>query len=187
MRVFFGLLAFAALVTAGVASVCAAATPGLTLASKDFKDGGTIPDQYTEAANTMAVSPQLTWTSVPSATVSFTVLVHDPDTALDKTPREFVHWIIFNIPGTARSLPGGVPNEARLPDGAVQLKNSAGRVGYMGMGAPSPGPAHHYTFEIFALDMKLTLGPDASQAELLKAMEGHVLDKGVLVGRFHLP
>jgi phosphatidylethanolamine-binding protein (PEBP) family uncharacterized protein len=84
-------------------------------------------------------------------------------------------------------VPQGVPNEARLPDGAVQLKNSASKVGYMGMGAPAPGPAHHYTFEVFALNTKLSLGPDALEADVVKAMNGHVLDKGVVVGRFHMP
>ena len=54
-------------------------------------------------------------------------------------------------------------------------------------GAPAPGPYHHYTFELFALDTKLSLGPSATEAEVLKAMDGHVLAKGVLVGRFHLP
>ncbi len=55
----------------------------------------------------------------------------------------------------------------------------------MGPGAPAAGPDHHYTFELFALDTKLDLGPDATRAEVLKAMEGHILGKAVLVGRFH--
>jgi Raf kinase inhibitor-like YbhB/YbcL family protein len=94
-------------------------------------DGGTIPDKYTEAAGPAAISPALTWAYVRQRTVSFAVLAHDPDTALEKTPREFVHWIICNIAGTARGLPQGVRDEARLPDGCVQLKNSASKVGYV--------------------------------------------------------
>ncbi len=177
------------LVTIALTGLTAAAStaPGLTLTTPAFMDGGTIPDPYTQAAKPSAVSPALRWTNVPRGTVSFAVLVHDPDTALDKTPREFVHWMIFNIPATAHGLPQSVPNEARWADGSVQLKNSANQVGYFGMGAPAPGPAHHYTFAVFALDTKLNLGPDASEADLLRAMNAHVLDKGVLVGRFHLP
>ena len=57
----------------------------------------------------------------------------------------------------------------------------------MGMGMGSAGPYHHYTWELFALDTKLTLGPDATRADLMTAMNGHILDKGVLVGRFHKP
>jgi Raf kinase inhibitor-like YbhB/YbcL family protein len=164
-----------------------ASAPGLTLTSSAFADGGTIPDAYTEVAGAAAKSPPLAWTHVPPGTASFAVLVHDPDVALDHSAREFVHWIIFNIPAEARGLSEHVPNSAHGRDGSVQLKNSSGAVGYMGMGAPAPGPAHHYTFEVFALDTKLDLGPDATQADVLKAMDHHVLDKGVLVGRFHLP
>ena len=55
----------------------------------------------------------------------------------------------------------------------------------MGPGAPPPGPHHHYTFELFALDTKLDLGADATRADVLKAMQGHIVQKAVLVGRFH--
>jgi phosphatidylethanolamine-binding protein (PEBP) family uncharacterized protein len=74
---------------------------------------------------------------------------------------------------------------AQLSDGSVQAKNLRGGVGYVGPGAPAGGPHHHYTFELFALDTKLDLGPDAAQADVLKAIDGHILGKGVLVGRFH--
>ena len=93
--------------------------------------------------------------------------------------------MIFNIPGTATGLPGGVPANAKLEDGAINAKNLRGGVGYMGPGAPPAGPYHHYTFELFALDTKLDLGPDATRAEVLAAMQGHILGKGVLEGRFH--
>jgi len=76
------------------------------------------------------------------------------------------------------------PVNPQLPDGTIQARNR--RVaGYIGPGAPAYGPLHHYTFEIFALDAKLDLGPDATRADLMKAMDGHVLAKGILVGRFH--
>jgi hypothetical protein len=80
-----------------------------------------------------------------------------------------------------------VPAVAQLPDGSVQSLNQSKKVGYMGMGAAAVGPYHHYTFELYALDTKLSLGPDATQADVLNAMEGHILMKGVLVGRFHRP
>jgi phosphatidylethanolamine-binding protein (PEBP) family uncharacterized protein len=62
-----------------------------------------------------------------------------------------------------------------LSDGSVQAKNLCGGVGYMGPGAPAAGPHHHYTFELFALDTKLDLGPDATRANVLKAIGGHIL------------
>jgi Raf kinase inhibitor-like YbhB/YbcL family protein len=92
---------------------------------------------------------------------------------------------VFNIPGSARELPEGVPANAQMSDGAIQAKNRRGTVGYMGPGAPAAGPDHHYTFELFALDTKLDLGADATRADVLKAIDGHIVGKGVLVGRFH--
>lgn len=165
----------------------AKARPGLTLKTTAFVDGGIIPDKYTQAAVGTAVSPRLTWTHVPAGTVSFALIVHDPDTSLMRTTNQVLHWMIFNIPGNARSLPEGVPAQAQLPDGAVQAVNTHKSVGYVGMGAPAAGPYHHYTFELFALDIKLALGPDATQADVLKAMDGHILGKGILVGLFHRP
>jgi Raf kinase inhibitor-like YbhB/YbcL family protein len=165
----------------------AQAQPGLTLSTTAFEDGGIIPDKYTAAAGPATVSPQLTWTHVPDGIVTFVLLEHDPDTSVDKTTTEILHWIIFNIPGATRELPEGVPVQARRPDGSVQGLNYLHKPGYAGMGAPAPGPNHHYTFELFALDTKLKLGPSATQAELLKAMDGHIIAKAVVVGRFHLP
>ena len=82
-------------------------------------------------------------------------------------------------------MPEGVSSDPQLPDGTVQLKVIRGLVGFFGPGAPAAGPYHHYTFEVYALDTKLDLGPDATRADVLKAINGHVLGKAVLVGRFH--
>jgi Raf kinase inhibitor-like YbhB/YbcL family protein len=158
--------------------------PGLTLTSPDFEDGGVIPNQYTQAVPN-AKSPQLEWTHVPPGTMSFAIILHDPDVAIGRKTGDVLHWMIFNIPGTATGLPGGVPAEAKLEDGAINAKNLRGGVGYMGPGAPAAGPYHHYTFELFALDTKLDLGPDATRQQVLDAMEGHILGKAVLEGRFH--
>jgi hypothetical protein len=161
--------------------------PRLTLTSTAFEDGGIIPNKYTMAAEGAPVSPHLTWDYVPDGTVSFALIVHDPDTSLKLTTDQVLHWLIFNIPGTARELPEGVPAQAQLPDGSIQALNQGKKPGYMGMGAAAVGPYHHYTFELFALDTKLSPGPDSTQADVEKAMEGHILMKGVLVGRFHRP
>jgi Raf kinase inhibitor-like YbhB/YbcL family protein len=163
-------------------------TPGLTLTTTAFDDGGIIPNKYTQAAtNGAPVSPKLTWTNVPDGVVSFVLILHDPDTSLTKTTNEVLHWMIFNIPGAARELPEGVPAQAQLADGSIQALNRGKKVGYMGMGARAPGPYHHYTYELYALDTKLSLGPDATQADVMKAMDDHILAKAVLVGRFHRP
>ncbi|HEV3330896.1 MAG TPA: YbhB/YbcL family Raf kinase inhibitor-like protein [Bryobacteraceae bacterium] len=158
--------------------------PGLTLTSPDFEDGGIIPNKFTQS-DPNAVSPKLEWTNVPMGTVTFALILHDPDVALQKNTEDVLHWMAFNIPGTATGLPQGVPTNATMPDGMVNAKNRGGRAGFMGPGAPAAGPYHHYTFELFALDTKLELGPDATRDDVLKAMQGHILGKAVLEGRFH--
>jgi hypothetical protein len=160
------------------------AGPGMTLTTTAFADGAEVPAKYTQAEQNPP-SPKLEWTNVPAGVVTFALILHDPDVALQRKMDDVLHWAVFNIPGSARELPEGVPAKATLPDGTVQIKNLRGGVGYMGPGAPAPGPHHHYTFELFALDTKLDLTPEASRADLIKAMDGHIVAKAVLVGRFH--
>jgi Raf kinase inhibitor-like YbhB/YbcL family protein len=162
----------------------APARPGLTLTTNAFEDGGVIPNKYTQS-DANPVSPKLEWTNVPSGVVSFALILHDPDTAPGKKVEDILHWMAFNIPASTTSLPEGIPATATLPDGMVQAKSFRGAVGYMGPGAPAAGPYHHYTFELFGLDTKLDLGPGATRADVLRAMDGHVVAKAVLVGRFH--
>jgi len=161
------------------------AGPGMTLTSPDFQDGGIIPDKYSQKGGQMGPSPELEWTNVPMGVQSFVLLFHDPDVALQKKLDDVTHWMAFNIPGAARKLAGGVSADAKLPDGTIQIKNTRNNVGYMGPGAPAAGPHHHYTFELFALDTKLDLTDTATRADVLKAMDGHILAKAVLEGRFH--
>jgi Raf kinase inhibitor-like YbhB/YbcL family protein len=156
----------------------------LTLTSPAFEDGSVIPPKFTQSVPDF-VSPKLQWTNVPPNTVSFVLIAHDPDVALDKKIGDVLHWMAFNIPGTASGLPEGVPATAQLADGTIQAKNRRGAIGFLGPGAPAVGPYHHYTFELFALDTKLSLGADAMRADVLAAIDGHILGKGVLVGRFH--
>ncbi|HEY7386974.1 MAG TPA: YbhB/YbcL family Raf kinase inhibitor-like protein [Bryobacteraceae bacterium] len=157
--------------------------PAMRLMSPDFADGSVIPDKYTQAGE--SISPELEWTNVPPGTVSFVLLFHDPDVALQKKTGDVTHWIAWNIPGTATKLDQGIKEGATLPDGMIQGKNTRGTHAYMGPGAPANAPEHHYTFELFALDTKLDLGPDATRAEVMNAMEGHILGKAVWEGRFH--
>jgi Raf kinase inhibitor-like YbhB/YbcL family protein len=160
------------------------AGPGLTLTTTAFPDGGEIPARFT-LKDPKPVSPRLEWSHVPPDTVSFALLMRDPDVALVGKTEDVLHWLVFNIPGNARELPEGVTTTiAELPDGTIQARNLLGGVGYLAPGAPASGPHHHYTFELFALDIKLDLGQTATRAQVLKAMDGHILGKGVLVGRF---
>ena len=82
--------------------------------------------------------PQLSWTNAPPGTQSFALIVDDPDTALQHTTNEVLHWAAFNIPATVTSLPEGVPNASTLPDGTVQPLNTGKKNGFMGPGARGP-------------------------------------------------
>jgi Raf kinase inhibitor-like YbhB/YbcL family protein len=162
----------------------APAHPSLALTTTAFTDGSVIPSRFT-ALDQSPVSPELDWTNVPANTVSFVLILRDPDVAVKRTTNDILHWMLFNIPGTARGLPEGIPANSQLADGTIQGKRGNGAIGYLGMGAPAAGPYHHYTFELYALDIKLDLGPDASREDVLKAIDGHILGKGMLIGRFH--
>jgi len=162
------------------------AGPGLTLTTTAFADGAEIPSKYTQS-DPNAVSPKLDWTHVPAGTVTFVLNMLDPDTALQKKTDTVVHWVAFNIPGTARELPEAVAADPKLADGTIQIKNQRGAIGFLGPGAPAVGPHHHYTWELYALDTKLDLTPDATRADVLKAIDGHILGKAILVGRFRRP
>jgi Raf kinase inhibitor-like YbhB/YbcL family protein len=161
--------------------------PAMTLTTTAFPDGDPIPVKYTQAGE--QVSPPLTWSNVPPGTQSFVLHMRDPDVARNKGTEDQVHWLVWNIPGTATGLPEGVPKGADLLDGSHQI-SASGPV-YRGPGAPASGPPHHYTFEVFALDTKLdvTAGADAwvTRTAVWKAMEGHVLGKAVYVGLFRRP
>jgi Raf kinase inhibitor-like YbhB/YbcL family protein len=157
--------------------------PAMRLTSPSFPDGSVIPDKYTQAGQ--SISPELNWSNVPPGTATFVLLFHDPDVAINRKLEDVTHWIAWNIPGTATKLDEGVKEGATMPDGMIQGKNRGGRNSYMGPGAPATAPEHHYTFELFALDTKLDLGPDASREEVLKAIDGHIIGKAVYEGRFH--
>lgn len=163
-------------------------TPPLLMSSPAWQDGGVLPDKYTQAAGAAAVSPELHWSQVPPGTRSFVLLVHDPEPVLNKSPKmDITHWLIWNIPGTSRGLPQGV-KPGTLADGSRQVSLRSN--GYMGPGAP-PGPYHHYTFELYALDTLLDVPQGtpqqaaATRTAVFEAMEGHVLGKAELVARFH--
>ena len=159
------------------------------MTSSAWEDGGVIPDKYTGAAEGgMAVSPELKWTQVQPGTQSFVLLFHDPEPVLNKGAKmDITHWLVWNIPASSTGLPEGVM-QGELPDGTRQV--SLRFNGYMGPGA-GPGPYHHYTLELFALDTKIDvpMGMPAQAADtrtaVFNAMEGHVLGKALIVGRFH--
>src|SRR5258705_1071498 len=169
------------------------AGPAMTLSITGFPDGGPIPVRFSQAAEGAApgegTSPAISWTNVPAGTQSFVLNMHDMDVARNRTTDDQAHWVVWNISATATGLPEGVPKGAQLANGAYQI-SATGQV-YRGPGAPATGPQHHYMFEIFALDPKLDVQPTAdafeTRANVMKAMQGHILGKAVYGGLFRRP
>lgn len=186
MKIKLALATLLVVTTAALHAQRGPARPGLTLTTPAFQDGGEVPAKYTQAVPN-PVSPKLDWTNVPEGTQAFVLHMHDPDVARNKSTEDMLHWMVMNIPGSARELAEGVPADPKLPDGSIQLKNGGNTVGYRGPGAPAVGPVHHYTWELYALDAKLDLTADATRADVMKAMDGHILGKGVLEARFKRP
>lgn len=148
----------------------------ITVSSTSFPDGAEIPAKYTGG---MGVSPQLSWTGAPAATMSYVLIMHDVDAAIPGTTMapDITHWVVWNIPASTTSLPEGGP----VPSGANQTSLRGPQ--YMGPQPPPGHPYHHYIFQIFALSSTLDVPAGAMRADVEKAMEGKILARGAYVGR----
>ncbi|MEW6296889.1 MAG: YbhB/YbcL family Raf kinase inhibitor-like protein [Thermodesulfobacteriota bacterium] len=148
----------------------------LELYSDAFANGETIPTRYT--CDGQDLSPPLRWTDPPADTRTLVLLVEDPDAP----GGTWVHWVLYNLQGTARELAGGVPMTETLANGKQGL-NDFGKVGYGGP-CPPPGPPHRYVFTLSAVDTQLYLGPLPTKKEVEAAMAGHVLARAELIGHY---
>ncbi len=148
----------------------------MVLTSTAFKEGEMIPKKYTcDGSN---ISPPLKWDSVPAQAKSMALIADDPDAPMGT----WVHWVIFNIPPGLSGLPENIPLKDSLPNGSLQGKNDFRNAGY---GGPCPpGGTHRYFFKLYALDILLQLKAGCSKADLLKAMQGHIVAEGQLMGKY---
>ena len=151
-----------------------------SLQSSAFGQNGEIPSQYTCEGDNL--SPPLRWTDPPSGTASFVLIVDDPDAPDPKAPKmTWVHWVLYNIPASARELPEGVTSKA-LPGGTLEGVNDFHRMSY---GGPCPPIGRHrYFFKLYALSKKLPELRNPTKSEVERAMEGAVLGKVELVGTY---
>jgi Raf kinase inhibitor-like YbhB/YbcL family protein len=148
----------------------------IKVTSSAFTEGGMIPSKYT--CDGQDISPPLEWDAVPEGAKSIALISDDPDAPMGT----WVHWVLFNLPAETRKLEENIPPDKTLPNGARQGTTDFRRVGY---GGPCPpGGTHRYFFKIYALDTKLDLAAGAKKAELLSAMEGHILGQGQLIGKY---
>ena len=149
----------------------------LAISSPNFENGVNIPKKFT--CDGADVSPELHWNSPPAGTQSFALIADDPDAPVGT----WTHWVAFDLPAQASSLPEGVPKVDELPSGGRQGRNDFRRIGYGGP-CPPPGKPHRYFFKLYALDKKLNLNPGASKQEVEQAMQGHILGKAELMGKY---
>lgn len=156
------------------------ASGSVTVTSSSFRNGGMMDQKYSEYAD--GVSPALAWKAVPGAK-SYAIIAEDPDS---KPVAPFVHWLAWNIPANVTSLPEGVQEQPRLtdPEGVLQGRNTRGSVGYYGPKPPVGEAAHPYHFQVYALDAMLEVPFGSDRDALLKAMQGHVMGKGEIVGKY---
>ncbi|HOF07110.1 MAG TPA: YbhB/YbcL family Raf kinase inhibitor-like protein [Bacteroidales bacterium] len=144
--------------------------------SDSFSDGGMIPAKYTcDGAN---ISPQLSWDNAPKGTKSFVLICEDPDAPMGT----FTHWVLYDIPADVHELPENLPKDKILPNGAKQGITDFKKVGY---GGPCPpNGTHRYYFKLYALDTLLNLEPALKKEDILKAMNGHILAQGQIMGKY---
>ncbi len=156
---------------------------GIVLTTPSLDPDGHLEDRHSAYHENR--SPPLVWTPVENA-VAYAIVVEDPD-----APRErpFVHWLIWNIPGEATSLPEGLPTEASLGliGGATQGLNDNGTAGWFGPRPPPGHGLHRYHFQIFALAARLEFAPDTPLDVLLNALKGDTLADGLLVATYEAP
>lgn len=141
-----------------------------------FKEKEKIPAKYT--CSEQDISPPLNWRNAPEKTVSFALIMDDPDAPMGT----WVHWVMWNIPADQTELKENVAKQSELTGGIKQGTNSGGKIGYMGPCPPSG--VHRYYFKLYALDTKLQFEGKVTKEKLLEAMEGHILSEGTLMGLY---
>ena len=147
------------------------------IGSPAFEDNGDLPAKYTcDGEN---ISPPLVWTEAPQGAKSFALITDDPDSSSGT----WVHWVLYDLPAETTQLQEGIQNTETLADGSKHGITDFRKADYGGP-CPLPGNAHRYVFKLYALDQILNLPPKASKAELLVAMNGHVLAHAEVVGNY---
>ncbi len=150
----------------------------LSLVSTAFPSGGAIPRRHTcEGQN---VSPPLRWSRLSEDVKSLTLIVDDPRATAGGV---FAHWVLYNIPPGTNDLPEGVEAGGTLAWGAMQGCNSFGNVRYEGP-CPPLNEEHTYYLRLYALDAPLDISAGATREQVLHRMEGHILARAELIGRY---
>ncbi|MEM4089936.1 MAG: YbhB/YbcL family Raf kinase inhibitor-like protein [Thermoplasmatales archaeon] len=144
----------------------------------EIQDGAEIPTKYTcDGENT---SPRISIAGIPGGTRSLSILVEDPDAPVGL----FVHWVLFNLPPSTTEIKSGMDRSRRMPDGTKQGKNDFGRIGYDGPCPPKGHGYHRYYFKLYALNSTISLSGTPVRQDLLKRMEGKIIETAETMGRY---
>lgn len=147
----------------------------MKIISSSFNEGDLIPSQYTCTGEN--ISPPVSWTGIPANAKSLALVVDDPDAPAG----DWVHWVIYNIPFSMTGLQEKFPKSKTMDNGIIQGVNDFKNNGYNGPCPPSG--THRYYFRLYALDINVN-DADLSKDELNKAMDGHILAKSELMGKY---
>lgn len=154
------------------------ASPLIRLESPAFSDGGSIPVRFT--ADGVGVSPPLAWRGAPPGTHGFVLIVEDPDAP---APEPLTHLLAFDVPPGHTAVDEGAFPSPRHEGAVLEVgRNAFRKAAWLPPDPPTGHGAHHYAFQLFALNRRLTFDGPPSRAEVVEAMRGHVLAKGVLAG-----
>ncbi|GLQ51301.1 YbhB/YbcL family Raf kinase inhibitor-like protein [Dyella flava] len=167
---------FSALIVLLAASTACAQAQTLHVSSTSFADGRNMPQRLT--CDGPDVSPDIQWSAAPARTQSYAIVMDDPD-----APQGFTHWLAYNIPANTHDLSEGASTPSKRLDHAGEGANSFGHAGYGGP-CPPEGNAHHYVFQVYALDVNPDLPAGQSEEQLMAAIQGHVLAKGQITGLY---
>lgn len=149
--------------------------PMLQLTSTAFENGGRIPTRYTcDGEN---INPPLAIAGVPEGTQTLALVMDDHDVPRSiRTDGVWDHWVVFNISPETTSLGEG----KRVP-GTYGVGTNK-KASYLG--PCPPDREHRYSFHLYALDTVLGLTAGATKDQVIRAMEGHVIEETELSGRY---
>jgi Raf kinase inhibitor-like YbhB/YbcL family protein len=150
--------------------------PTIELRSESFANGDTIPAKH--SCDGRNLSPKLSWSNIPDSARELVLICDDPDAPSGT----WVHWVLYGLSPDSAGLPEDIPQKDVAP-GVRQGRNDFRKMGYGGP-CPPRGPAHRYFFRLYAIDKQLDLKPGATKAEVMKAIEGHIVASGELMGLY---
>jgi Raf kinase inhibitor-like YbhB/YbcL family protein len=160
----------------------------ITVTSTAFEHHGTVPEEYTAYSENRSID--LSWSNLPAGTVQLALICDDPEVVtIGMMESPFPHWVAYNIPASAPGLPKDMTKDAAVTgiaglEGMINGVNGTNRAGYFGPRPPVNGHLHAYHFRVYALDAALNLPQGLNKAQLLDAIEGHVLATGMLMGHY---